>query len=115
MALYALQKVKYISGAAQLSEELRAAGPRLVVVNFTAKWCGPCKTIAPAIDALSDKYTDVVFLKVVWVPLRWLRAGVLGCGRGYVVTCHVAVAVPGVTWPYRRVLACRWMRQTTRT
>ncbi len=60
-----LQRIKHITrGEAELSEEFRAAGPRLVVVNFSAKWCGPCKAIAPSIDALSDKYHDVVFLKV---------------------------------------------------
>jgi thioredoxin 1 len=45
------------------SEVLESELP--VVVDFYADWCGPCKQIAPVIEALSERWAgEVAFAKV---------------------------------------------------
>jgi thioredoxin 1 len=35
----------------------------LIVIDFHAPWCEPCKRIAPVIEKLGQKVSDVCFLK----------------------------------------------------
>ncbi|KAM7274134.1 hypothetical protein ACFE04_028798 [Oxalis oulophora] len=43
---------------------VNAAGDKTVVLDMYTQWCGPCKVIAPRFQELSEKYLDVVFLKL---------------------------------------------------
>ncbi|KAG7023785.1 Thioredoxin F2, chloroplastic [Cucurbita argyrosperma subsp. argyrosperma] len=43
---------------------VNAAGDKTVVLDMYTQWCGPCKVMAPKFQELSEKYLDVVFLKL---------------------------------------------------
>ena len=56
--------VKQIENKYAFQEALNSAGEKLVVVDFSTTWCGPCKMIKPFFHSLSEKYSNVVFLEV---------------------------------------------------
>jgi len=52
--------IKHVSDASFEADVLKASG--LVLVDFWAEWCGPCKMIAPILDDVSKTYEGRVSL-----------------------------------------------------
>lgn len=46
----------------QFEETVLADG--IVLVDFWAEWCGPCKSFAPVYETVSERYPEVTFAKV---------------------------------------------------
>lgn len=38
--------------------------PGIVVIDWWAPWCGPCRTFAPVYDQASEKHPEITFTKV---------------------------------------------------
>ncbi len=56
--------VKNVDTKDEFDSILSSSGDKLVVVDFTAVWCGPCQKIAPVLENLASQYSNVIFLKV---------------------------------------------------
>ncbi|MHB8488622.1 MAG: thioredoxin family protein [Candidatus Dormibacteria bacterium] len=47
----------------------------IVLVDWWASWCGPCRAFAPTFEAAAQKHLDIVFAKVDTEANRELAAG----------------------------------------
>ena len=56
--------VKPCNTLAEIKQEILAAGDKLIVIDFFAEWCPPCRIMSPEFEKLSLEEKDVVFLEV---------------------------------------------------
>lgn len=64
-----------VASETEFDKKISDAGDKLVIIDYSTTWCGPCKVIAPKFDELSDKYSDSIFIKVSsWLSCEiWKR------------------------------------------
>ncbi|GGK63072.1 thioredoxin [Ornithinimicrobium pekingense] len=55
--------------------EETVTGNDIVLVDWWADWCGPCKMFAPVYDKAAEQHEDVVFAKVDTESQQALAAG----------------------------------------
>lgn len=56
-----------INDSNHFDSQIKSAGEKLVVVDFGATWCGPCRAVAPRFRHLAETYGtkgEALFMKV---------------------------------------------------
>ena len=57
--------VTEVNSETEFDAAVKGSGSALVVIDYSTTWCGPCKVVLPKFVELSEKYTNVVFLKCI--------------------------------------------------
>jgi len=48
----------------EYEKALEISKTNIIVFDFFADWCGPCKRLTPHLQELAEKYTDIYFYKI---------------------------------------------------
>jgi thiol-disulfide isomerase/thioredoxin len=59
------QMAPKLTGDTLYGTKFNFAGKKIAVVNVWASWCSPCRAEIPALNSLSQKYTDVQFMGIL--------------------------------------------------
>ena len=60
------------------NKDWKFEGNKPCIIDFYADWCGPCKTLAPILEELSDEYGDKINIYKIDTEAEQELAGIFG-------------------------------------
>jgi thioredoxin 1 len=97
----AAETLPLLTTAADLDTAIAKAGDRLLVLEFYADWCRPCKLLAPTINALAEEFKGKAFFYGINIDRSADLAGSFGArGIPYIVFLKNGKAVYAFTGVY---------------
>ena len=52
--------VKYFTSLEECQKVCTRVQNQLIVIDFTATWCGPCRMVAPVVDEIAEQYDEQI-------------------------------------------------------
>lgn len=75
---------RYPAGISEADFDAILAAHRHVLVDVYTEWCGPCKLVAPVLDQVAHRYTNVHVVSVnlercadEWIGEKWFHMRVI--------------------------------------
>lgn len=89
-------------------EERVLKSKRVVIVDFMALWCGPCKLLTPRIESVINENKDKVSLAKVWLIKNYISSRSSDCCLLTCVFLFISLSSEGwYRWTYRLIAWAR--------
>ena len=54
-----------ITSSTELDECYLKYSDKIIVLKFTASWCGPCKRLAPLLEKIAETQDDIIIAEII--------------------------------------------------